>query len=107
MIFEDAPEDEKERSEVMNRMLQIQYDLIKEVTGDDKPYVRVTFYDEIATLLAKGYVKPPEGENMIWTFVSINTGVLFRKKQASLCPLRLRGEPDCHTQLHTPLPDRS
>lgn len=70
VIFEDAPEDEKERSEVMNRMLQIQYDLIKEVTGDDKPYVRVTFYDEIATLLAKGYVKPPEGENMIWTFVA-------------------------------------
>jgi len=70
VIFEDAPEGMKARSEVMNRMLQIQYDLIKEITGNDKPYVRVTFYDEIATLLAKGYVKPPEGENMIWTFVA-------------------------------------
>jgi len=70
IIFEDAPEGEKERAEILNKMLQVQYDLIREVTGEDKPYVRITFYDEIATLMAKGYVKPPEGENMIWTFVA-------------------------------------
>ncbi len=70
VIFEDAPEDEKERAEIINKMLQIQYDLIKEVTGEEKPYARITFYDEIANLKAKGYLKPPEGENMIWTFVA-------------------------------------
>lgn len=70
VIFEDAPQGDKERSEILNKMLQIQYDLIKEVTGVEKPYVRITFYDEIATLMAKGYLKPPEGENMIWTFVA-------------------------------------
>ena len=69
-IFEDAPFDEKERTEIINKMLQIQYDLIREVTGEDKPYVRITFYDEVANLMAKGYLKPPEGENMIWTFVA-------------------------------------
>lgn len=69
-IFNDAPEDEKERAEVINRMLQIQYDLIKEKTGEKDPYARITFYDELATLMAKGYLRPPISENMIWTFVA-------------------------------------
>jgi hypothetical protein len=69
-VFEDAPSDDKGRAEVINKMLQIQLDIIKEVTGNPNPYVRITFYDEIATLMAKGYLKPPVGENMIWTFVA-------------------------------------
>jgi hypothetical protein len=69
-VFEDAPEEDKDRAEVINKMLRIQLDLIKEVTGESDPYVRITFYDEIADLMAKGYLKPPAGENMIWTFVA-------------------------------------
>ena len=69
-IFEDAPADDKDRAEVINEMLQIQLDLVKEVTGNPEPYARITFYDEIADLLSKGYLRPPEGENMIWTFVA-------------------------------------
>lgn len=69
-IFKDAPEDPKERADVINRMLQIQYDLIKEVTGEPEPYARITFYDELAILMAKGYLKPPISPNMIWTFVA-------------------------------------
>jgi len=69
-IFEDAPGGDKQRAEIINKMLKIQYDLIREITGEDKPYVRITFYDEIATLMAKGYLKPPEGENVIWTYVA-------------------------------------
>ena len=45
-------------------------DIIKDVTGNPNPFVRITFYDEIATLMANGFLKPPEGENMIWTFVA-------------------------------------
>ncbi len=69
-IFKDAPEDPEERAEVINRMLQIQYDLIKEMTGEEEPYARITFYDELAILMAKGYLKPPVSQNMIWTFVA-------------------------------------
>ncbi len=69
-VFEDAPEDDKDRAEVINKMLQIQLDIIKEATGNSNPYVRITFYDEMATLMAKGYLKPPAGENMIWTYVA-------------------------------------
>ena len=39
----------KNGAEIIKQMLQIQYDIIREVTGEDKPYVRITFYDEIAT----------------------------------------------------------
>jgi hypothetical protein len=69
-IFEDAPEGDKERADIINRMLQIQYDIIRETTGEDNPYVRLTFYDEMASLMAKSLLQPPEGENMIWTFVA-------------------------------------
>ncbi len=69
-IFEDAPEGMKERAEVINEMLQIQLDLIREVTGNPEPYVRITFYDEIANLMSSGYLHPPESENMIWTYVA-------------------------------------
>jgi len=69
-IFEDAPKADRDRSEVINRMLQIQLNIIKEVTGNPDPYVRITFYDEMATLMAKGYLRPPADKNMIWTYVA-------------------------------------
>lgn len=68
--FEDAPVGEKERAEVINRMLRIQLDMIKERTGNPNPFVRVTFYDELSDLLAKGYLRPPVGDNILWTFVA-------------------------------------
>lgn len=68
--FEDAPKTDKERAEVINKMVRIQLDLIKEVTGEQNPYVRMTFYDELSDLLAAGYLNPPVGENMLWTFVA-------------------------------------
>ncbi|MCF8379613.1 MAG: glycosyl hydrolase 115 family protein [Bacteroidales bacterium] len=69
-IFKDAPEGDKERADVINKMLQIQYDLVKEMTGEEEPYARITFYDELAILMAKGYLNPPVSENMILTFVA-------------------------------------
>lgn len=49
-------------------MRQIQLDTIKEVTGTTAPHVRITLYDEMADLMAKGLLKPPAAPNMIWTF---------------------------------------
>lgn len=69
-VFADAPKTDKERAEVINRMIHIQYDLIKKATGEEDPFVRMTFYDEISDLLAKGYLKPPTNSNMLWTFVA-------------------------------------
>jgi hypothetical protein len=69
-IFEDAPTDEPARAEVINRMLQIQLDTIKEVTGQAAPHVRITLYDEMADLMAKGLLKPPATPNLIVTYVA-------------------------------------
>ncbi len=69
-FFDDAPKSDEERGAVISQMMQIQLDIIKEVTGESDPYVRTTFYDEMSNLLAKGYIKPPKGENMIWTYVA-------------------------------------
>ena len=68
--FMDAPEGEKARAEVINQMLRLQLGLIRETTGDKHPMVRITFYDELSDLLAKGYLKPPTGDNVLWTFVA-------------------------------------
>lgn len=51
-------------------MLRLQLDTIREVTGEESPQVRITFYDEIADLMAKGLLKPPATPNIIWTFVA-------------------------------------
>ena len=70
ILFPDAPETDKERAEVINKMIRIQLDMIKEATGDPDPYVRMTFYDEQSDLLAAGYLDPPAGDNMLWTYVA-------------------------------------
>lgn len=69
-IFSDAPSSEKERGRIISEMVKIQYDMICESTGDPNPFVRMTFYDEISSLLAKGYITPPTASNMLWTFVA-------------------------------------
>ena len=69
-FFDDAPKSDEERGEVISRMMQVQVDIIKKVTGEEDPYVRTTFYDEMSNLLAKGYIKPPKGRHMIWTYVA-------------------------------------
>jgi len=68
--FPDAPEDEKARGEVITKMLNIQMNIIREYAQEKEPYVRITFYDEMADLLSQGLVTPPAGENMIWTYVA-------------------------------------
>ena len=69
-VFVDAPASDRERGEVINRMVKTQYDMICESTGEENPFVRMTFYDEISSLLAKGFIEPPTATNMLWTFVA-------------------------------------
>jgi len=69
-VFSDAPTTEAERAAVVNRMVKEQYDMICQSTGEDNPFVRMTFYDEISSLLAGGHLQPPAATNMLWTFVA-------------------------------------
>ena len=70
ILFSDAPKTEAERAKVINKMLQIQTDIIKKYAKEENPYIRTTFYDEMADLVTAGLVVPPANENMIWTFCS-------------------------------------
>lgn len=69
-IFSDAPESDAERGRIITEMVRMQYDMICQSTGEANPFVRMTFYDEISSLLAKGYIQPPVASNMLWTFVA-------------------------------------
>lgn len=68
--FSDAPEGDSLRAEVINRMLETELEMIRKSTGEKHPLVRITFYDELSDMLAKGYLKPPTGKNILWTFVA-------------------------------------
>lgn len=70
ILFPDAPKSEEERAKVINEMLKIQVDIIKKYDKSKNPFIRTTFYDEMADLVTKGLVVPPANENMIWTFCS-------------------------------------
>jgi len=70
VLFKDAPETEEERAAVINDMLRRQVRIIKKYSQEEKPVIRMTFYDEMADLVTRGLVIPPSDENMIWTFCS-------------------------------------
>lgn len=70
VLFPDAPKEEEARAKVINEMLQEEVNIIKKYAKEENPYIRITFYDEMADLVNRGLVLPPQGENMIWTFCS-------------------------------------
>jgi hypothetical protein len=68
--FEDAPENMKERGQVINKAVSKQVQILKEENGGRLPMTRMIFYDEMSDLLAEGYLAPPKEENLIWNFVA-------------------------------------
>jgi len=70
VLFKDAPTSEKERGEIINNMLAKQVEIIHKYDENPSPFIRITFYDEMADMVNAGIVTPPTGENMIWTFCS-------------------------------------
>ena len=68
--FTDAPTETADRARVINRMLQAQVDVVKEVTGNPMPDLRTTFYNESTTFLAAGLLHPPAEPTLIWNFVA-------------------------------------
>ena len=64
------PGNDKQRGEIINAMTEKMYEMIKNSTGDNNPFVRMTFYNELSNLMAQGYLNPPSGENVLWTYVA-------------------------------------
>lgn len=68
--FKDAPASMEERGAVINSMMQLQRQIVQEVTGDADPEFRTIFYDELSDLLAKGFIEPPADPRFIRTYVA-------------------------------------
>jgi hypothetical protein len=68
--FPDAPESDAARARVIQDMMARQVALLKEVTGDPAPPMRVTLYNENSDFFAQGLLRPPGDPSLIWTFVA-------------------------------------
>ena len=52
--FTDAPETDAARAAVINKMWGYQYEILKRITGNPDPTLKITFYNEISDLMAAG-----------------------------------------------------
>ncbi|MCP4314232.1 MAG: hypothetical protein GY790_23510 [Bacteroidetes bacterium] len=68
--FEDSPESMQDRASVINEMVEKQVKIIIEESGNERPLVRMIFYDELSDLLAEGLLHPPGEAELIWNFVA-------------------------------------
>ncbi len=66
----DAPTSDAARAATIQRMWEKQLEILKRVTGNPKPLVKLTMYNEISDFMAAGLLTPPEGENIIWSYVA-------------------------------------
>jgi len=69
-FFPDAPKDDKTRANVIENMVKIQIDLLKEKTGDPHPPMRLTLYNEMSNLVAAGLFHIPNEPSLIRNFVA-------------------------------------
>jgi hypothetical protein len=68
--FPDAPASSAARAHVIDGMMARQVALLKQVTNDPAPVMRVTLYNENSDFFAQGLLRPPAEPNLIWTFVA-------------------------------------
>lgn len=69
-FFPDAPTDAKSRAKVIDEMVHIQIDLLKEKIKEPHPPMRLTLYNEMSTLVANGFFQLPNESSLIRNFVA-------------------------------------
>ncbi len=67
--FPDAPAGDAERARVIEEMMAREVALLKRVTGNPAPVMRVTLYNENSDFVAQGLLHPPTDPSLIWAFV--------------------------------------
>jgi hypothetical protein len=68
--FQDAPATDAERARVIQEMMAREVALLKKVTSDPAPVMRVTLYNENSDFFAQGLLHPPDEPTLIRTFVA-------------------------------------
>uniref|UniRef100_UPI0033429465 glycosyl hydrolase 115 family protein n=1 Tax=Parapedobacter pyrenivorans TaxID=1305674 RepID=UPI0033429465 len=69
-FFPNSPTDPQARADVIDAMVKSQIRIVKEVTGDPHPLMRLTLYNEMSTLVANGHFKLPNEPSLIRNFVA-------------------------------------
>jgi hypothetical protein len=69
-FFPDAPKDDASRAKVIEEMVKIQIDLLKEKTGDPHPPMRLTLYNEMSNFVAARLFHIPNEPSLIRNFVA-------------------------------------
>jgi hypothetical protein len=69
-LFPDAPAGDRGRARVIQDMMTREVALLKRVTGDPAPVMRVTLYNENSDFFAQGWLRPPDEPSLIWAFVA-------------------------------------
>jgi hypothetical protein len=68
--FPDAPESDRDRARVIQDMMTREVALLKRVTGETAPAMRVTLYNENSDFFGQGLLRPPDEPSLIWAFVA-------------------------------------
>lgn len=69
-FFPDAPADAPSRAKVIEDMVRLQIDLLKEKTKNPHPLMRLTLYNEMSTLVANQLFHLPNEPSLIRNFVA-------------------------------------
>ena len=69
-FFPDAPKDAKGRAKVIEDMVDMQIELLKEKTHDPYPPMRLTLYNEMSNFVADGLFQLPNEPSLIRNFVA-------------------------------------
>lgn len=69
-FFPDAPAGDAERARVIQDMMAREVALLKAVTGNPAPIMRITLYHENSDFFAAGLLHPPTDPTLIWAFVA-------------------------------------
>ncbi len=69
-FFPNSPKDDPSRAKVIEEMVQIQIDLLKEKTKKKNPLMRLTLYNEMSRLVANGDFHIPDEDSLIHNFVA-------------------------------------
>ena len=69
-FFPDAPKDDSRRAKIIEDMVGIQINLLKEKTGKKNPLMRLTLYNEMSRLVANDDFQIPKEDSLIHNFVA-------------------------------------
>ena len=68
--FQDAPQSETQRAQIISSMLDHQMKLLRKVCRGPVPLTRTVFYNEVGEFLDQGILTPPHDPMLLWNYAN-------------------------------------